>query len=373
MLCPPPRYAASLTTPPPPSPPPAEQQTFEAGLFIDPPALWVLPPDFPQAGFEPDQTFMLRDDMRVTDATRPARHALDWSAKYGVVLQAQDWFCNGHYYHAVECLLGLFTWSREYGGPDRGWRRVEVAVVDPAAYNPPIHDFFVSALFPGARVVTSGNGRLDAAVVASKHGMALNLPRTAVRINKALEHSVLPATAWFPEFYAAVCRAAGATPKARPSSPGELRAVYVRRPHSLRELSDEDIVRLETLMLVRHGVALEVMQFDAMTVAEQVRLSAHVNLMVGVHGNGLTNLLWMPRHGAVMELFAADWHFYDYQILSEVSKHLYSGVQEGNPFPYRRASRRESVYGLPTFGPTSLDWELVDAEIEFLVGRILHP
>ena len=332
-----------------------------------PPAHWRLAASYPRGGYELDQVFYLRHNVWLTGASATSNSAMAMDVDFGIILHHKHPFCNGHYYHIMECLLGLYAWTREYGPG----REPLVVVVDPSSYNARLHDFFVSALFPGAVIVTEGRVHLFAAVVASKDGIGANPPLLAARLNKHLEHSVGVVGAWFPEFLAAVHAAAGASPRPRPASPGEVRAVYVRRAMSLRELGDEDLARLASVMLEEHGVALEVVRFEAMTVEEQVRLSAGVDLMMGVYGNGLTNLLWMPPHGAVLELFAADWHFYDYQMLSEISGHLYSGVQEGNPHPYRRGSRRESVYGMQTFGPTSLDWELVSHELAFLLARIM--
>ena len=325
-------------------------------------------------GFEPDQAFPLRRNVKISSsdasrgrADRDAQGKPAWEAESGIVLQLSMAFCNRHYYHIVECLLGLYAWSREHR---MGGDPVEVVVVDDDIRTP-THDFLTAALFPGARVEIRRPGHLFSAIVSDKAALSENIPRSLINTQRALEHSAVVESFWFPEFLAAVHAAAGASPRPRPASPGEVRAVYVRRAMSLRELGDEDLARLASVMLEEHGVALEVVRFEAMTVEEQVRLSAGVDLMVGVHGNGLTNLLWMPPHGAVLELFAADWHFYDYQMLSEISGHLYSGVQEGNPRPYHRGSRRESAYGMQIFGPTSLDWTLLGDGITYLLAHVL--
>ena len=340
-------------------PTPAEERLRETLLGSDvAPALWSMPPQATAAGYEPDQAFALR-----RGGSAPA-----WAVDYGVVQIPSTGFCNNHYYHVVECFLGLFAWSREHRVPGR--EVVQVVVVHPAM-RMPTHDFFASALFPEASIAPETPASLSVAVVAAKAGLGDNIPQRPIDTNRALEHSAVVESFWFPEFLAAVYAAAGASPRPRPASPGEVRAVYVRRAMSLRELGDEDLARLASVMLEEHGVALEVVRFEAMTVEEQVRLSARVDLMVGVHGNGLTNLLWMPPHGAVLELFAADWHFYDYQMLSEISGHLYSGVQEGNPHPYRRGSQRESAYGFPVFAPGAIDWVLVSSELRFLLSWMM--
>jgi hypothetical protein len=65
--------------------------------------------------------------------------------------------------------------------------------------------------------------------------------------------------------------------------------------------------------------------------------------MVGIHGNGLTNLLWLPPHAHVIEIFPADTHHYDYQVMCEVMGLSYFGLAGKNIF--REYSRFGPAYG----------------------------
>lgn len=57
---------------------------------------------------------------------------------------------------------------------------------------------------------------------------------------------------------------------------------------------------------------------DKLTRDEQIRLAARTTIMMGVHGNGLTHLIWMnnlnPR-ATVMEFFFPGEHLRDNMLL----------------------------------------------------------
>ena len=68
----------------------------------------------------------------------------------------------------------------------------------------------------------------------------------------------------------------------------------------------------------RYNISINRLSFDYMPLKEQIVTVANTDILIGVHGNGLTNLLWLPDHGATIEMFG-NYHHYDYQILSEIS------------------------------------------------------
>ncbi|KAL1938799.1 hypothetical protein VTO73DRAFT_11179 [Trametes versicolor] len=64
-----------------------------------------------------------------------------------------------------------------------------------------------------------------------------------------------------------------------------------------------------------HGYEVNVVEMDKLTRIEQFRLAARTTIMMGVHGNGLTALLWMrptPR-STVMEFFYPGGFAHDYE------------------------------------------------------------
>jgi len=64
-----------------------------------------------------------------------------------------------------------------------------------------------------------------------------------------------------------------------------------------------------------HGYEVNIVEMDKLTREQQMRLAARTTIMMGVHGNGLTALLWMkpsPRH-TIMEFFYPQGFAYDYE------------------------------------------------------------
>ncbi|TFK70399.1 hypothetical protein BDN72DRAFT_766555 [Pluteus cervinus] len=64
-----------------------------------------------------------------------------------------------------------------------------------------------------------------------------------------------------------------------------------------------------------YGYEVNIVQAESMSRVEQIRLAARTTIMMGVHGNGLTSLLWMkpsPR-STVMEFFYPTGFAHDYE------------------------------------------------------------
>ena len=78
--------------------------------------------------------------------------------------------------------------------------------------------------------------------------------------------------------------------------------------------------------------AVEKVDFTAITWEQQVKVSNASDLILGVHGNGLSNLLWANPSASVLEIFPASAHHYDYQLLSEIVGVKYIGIQGTNVY-----------------------------------------
>ena len=115
--------------------------------------------------------------------------------------------------------------------------------------------------------------------------------------------------------------------------------LYTRRSPP-RTLSKD--VEKEFLEILCTFGELEIVDFARCSWQEQVRTAARNDIIVGVHGNNLTNLLWLPKHGMVMEIFPKYVHQYDYQIMSEAMHLEYYGL--GGDRIFRNISRHGASY-----------------------------
>jgi capsular polysaccharide biosynthesis protein len=103
-----------------------------------------------------------------------------------------------------------------------------------------------------------------------------------------------------------------------PIDPQPRRIYITRRLTEKRRLANED--QIEPL-LAEHGFMIA--ELETMTFAQQVRLFAQAEIVVGVHGAGLTNLAWAPPGCKVMEIQHPDYVNVMYYMLAEVLEQRY--------------------------------------------------
>jgi len=105
------------------------------------------------------------------------------------------------------------------------------------------------------------------------------------------------------------------------ATPEKVVITYISRQGvGRRKLIAEDHARLVTALeelVERKGSSweLNVLQAEKMTKDEQVRAAARATFMLGVHGNGLTHLVWMKptKISTVIEFFYPEGFAHDYQ------------------------------------------------------------
>ncbi|KAG1794183.1 uncharacterized protein HD556DRAFT_1371462 [Suillus plorans] len=136
----------------------------------------------------------------------------------------------------------------------------------------------------------------------------------------AAEPSALPGSAhWWSTIRANVIRVCGLDPNVVGDMAQTPVITYISRQEwGRRMLKQEDHERLvEELHKLRdlYGYEVNVVEMDKLSRAEQFELAARTTIMMGVHGNGLTSLVWMrpsPR-ATVMEFFFPGGFAQDYE------------------------------------------------------------
>lgn len=106
------------------------------------------------------------------------------------------------------------------------------------------------------------------------------------------------------------------------AGPGSGRIYVTRRQAAKRQLLNE----AEILPLLQQ-YGFRVVCMEELSLAEQVRLAAGSTVIAGLHGAGLTHMLWMPAGGQVLEIRAArDRHNNCYYGLASDLGHSYHYV-----------------------------------------------
>jgi hypothetical protein len=110
-----------------------------------------------------------------------------------------------------------------------------------------------------------------------------------------------------------------------------------RQEWGRRTLIQEDHEKLvEELYKIRdkYGVEVNVVSMDKLSHAEQLTLAARTTIMMGVHGNGLTSLVWMKPtpQATVIEFFYPNGFAHDYEYTSRALGMAHYGVWNDKTF-----------------------------------------
>jgi hypothetical protein len=255
-----------------------------------------------------------------------------------VTLVIKDHIFLYHYFHFVEVMITAFAFISEFVPRASVYRVIFGRQTWRNSTQNDIQFYLVQAIFPDAEIIEDFQA---GATLHEKVVVCVDRFSGAIRFNKMLYPSLKIASKHFPKFRNLVvkyCRAEGRLI-------GQIGPrIYVSRvpPRTLPPLN------LLYFLEKFRAANLELVEFDFSGEAfdRQVQIGAAAKMMVGVHGNGLTNQLWMKPGSLVVEIFPEASHYYDYQFFAEVAGHKYVGF-EASPKGYvlREFSRLSEPYG----------------------------
>jgi len=237
-----------------------------------------------------------------------------------------------HFFHLLEHLVGV--WSFYADAHQEEIKRV--VLVDGPFVNRPwqgpnqINKHLLNALFPQAEVMAWDNFlnkqrgqtiRFERALTSDRALTFQNLE--CKKINKmlgaartSLSSSALDRLAEQVQKYAKCSMV---------KDPKYLHVTYAKRPPP-RRLSP----RLEAKMIAAlskiPNVKLRTIDFAEMTFNEQIQTVSTTNVLVSVHGNGLSHLLFLPPNSCVIEIFPPDTLLLDYRLFANARQFEYHGI-----------------------------------------------
>ncbi|KAI5988065.1 hypothetical protein EDD15DRAFT_2290886 [Pisolithus albus] len=102
----------------------------------------------------------------------------------------------------------------------------------------------------------------------------------------------------------------------------------------LRNEDHEKLVKELYALRDNHGYEVNVVSMDKLSRVEQIRLAARTTIMMGVHGNGLTSLIWMKptARSTVIEFFYPGGFAHDYEYTARSLGMMYYGVWDNRTF-----------------------------------------
>ncbi|KAL0959222.1 hypothetical protein HGRIS_014500 [Hohenbuehelia grisea] len=88
--------------------------------------------------------------------------------------------------------------------------------------------------------------------------------------------------------------------------PARIVITYIDRQNTTRRLVDEDhasLIDALSQFARENDVEVNMVQMEFLSKREQFAISTRTNILMGVHGNGLTHQMWMRPGGKVLEFF----------------------------------------------------------------------
>jgi hypothetical protein len=285
-----------------------------------------------------------------------------------------------HFFHLLEHLAGIWAFygyehaddvqriilARDFSNPDKNWEGPNQ-----------INRHILSALFPHAEIWT--NERLDKEcgqrmacferAVISDRGVSIH-NRECGKINKHLAAALPYINPKHMDAFAAQVQTYAKTER---EDEDQLHVTYIKRPppRCLSENVERSLI--EKISALPH-VKLYVEDFAKISFKRQVNLIGNTDVLISVHGNGLSHLLYLPSTACVIELFPPDCHQCDYHVFSEVRGVDYYGLlYKEKAFLDRESSFQLSSYGDINSMIEELDIDLIVSTIQSRVKMRSDP
>lgn len=151
------------------------------------------------------------------------------------------------------------------------------------------------------------------------------------------------------------------TPVQVPISPENTVVTYISRQAARRHLIREDhklLVAALQEMTARKGYELIIVEAEKLSKDEQLSIMSRTTVLVGVHGNGLSHLLWLPpsRFTTVVEIFYPGGFAHDYEWTTRALKGRHIGIWNDSYFTHPDTpgvNYPEGFQGtsIPVYGP----------------------
>ncbi len=124
-----------------------------------------------------------------------------------------------------------------------------------------------------------------------------------------------------------------------------LTVTYIGRKKGRRWLPARFEARLENeFAALSRVIRFRKVYFEDYSFADQVGIAATTDVMIGVHGNGLTHALFMPERGLLIEIFPAGTFHYDYFSIAWLRDHRYAAFEAAKPLAWSKMFPHGSTF-----------------------------
>ncbi len=260
-----------------------------------------------------------------------------------IMMEPSDtWHMLEHYFHLCEHLAACWNAYKETGG-DSGEDVKNVLLL---GYEKPrlmwegvndINRHLMRALFPNAQVLTFdlfrklADGktlRFDKAIVSDR-GVT-----TGSKLNKMLGASIPEIDPEHLHEMSDIVHGQMGTSDEPNDKPV---VTYIERdpPRTLTEDTREKLKQT----VEQQGCKFNPVDFAALSYPHQLQTIRNTDVLVGVHGNGLTHTLFLKPGATVIELFPSGCHLLDYRVFADLKGLRYYGMSPDGIYSKHQAYR----------------------------------
>lgn len=100
----------------------------------------------------------------------------------------------------------------------------------------------------------------------------------------------------------------------------EQKRIYISR----RDARYRKVINEQEVLEVLNNYGFQIVNLGNMEIIKQIELFANAQIVVGVHGAGLTNMLFCPAHTKVLEIYSKYYHDASYRVLANALGLSYS-------------------------------------------------
>ena len=177
------------------------------------------------------------------------------------------------------------------------------------------NQWLVNKIFPNAKIVNINDSIPDEIIDRNKLDHA--------NINKSWAK-------WIREFDPyAWARSIGSLSHKSP----QVTVTYIsRQSANVRRLNEKSHKNLVKYLQNLQNIKLNIVEMENLSWEEQIKISHETDLLIGVHGNGLSHAAFMHPHRNVIEIFTPGTKFHwDYYTLSKMMGHEYVCIFDNGP------------------------------------------
>jgi hypothetical protein len=101
----------------------------------------------------------------------------------------------------------------------------------------------------------------------------------------------------------------------------------IKRVHSRKYAEHDDLVR----GLAKFGLPIRVAILEKLSFPEQINLMRNTAILLGPHGAGVTNMIFLPKGSAILELYPKGFYCRVFRAMARVFGHLHVDLESANP------------------------------------------